>query len=227
MMRADSGKKIHLLVYVLSISKNTITTKDSRFEVDLNRPREKAVYLKPEDAWGLKVWNRNLSEDIYQRSIEKYDQFYLELEKMINLLLEKNKFVVIYDLHTYNYRRNGANAPAEEDILNPELNLGTGTLNRDFWAPIIDRFIKETKDYNFMGKSIDVRENVKFKGGNLARWVHQKYPDSVCSLSIEFRKFFMDEWTGQPNDLIISEIGKLLQYSVNGILEELKEFTVK
>jgi N-formylglutamate deformylase len=40
----------------LSISKNTITTKTSRFEVDLNRPREKAVYLKPEDSWGLKVW---------------------------------------------------------------------------------------------------------------------------------------------------------------------------
>ena len=28
----------------------------SRFEVDLNRPREKAVYLQPEDAWGLHVW---------------------------------------------------------------------------------------------------------------------------------------------------------------------------
>ncbi len=26
----------------------------SRFEVDLNRPRDKAVYLKPEDAWGLR-----------------------------------------------------------------------------------------------------------------------------------------------------------------------------
>ena len=31
----------------------------SRFETDLNRPREKAVY-PPEDAWGLKVWKDTL-----------------------------------------------------------------------------------------------------------------------------------------------------------------------
>ena len=29
----------------------------SRFEVDLNRPRDKAVYRSPEDAWGLDVWS--------------------------------------------------------------------------------------------------------------------------------------------------------------------------
>src|SRR4051812_28667298 len=29
----------------------------SRFEVDLNRPRETAVYREPEDAWGLDLWN--------------------------------------------------------------------------------------------------------------------------------------------------------------------------
>ena len=28
----------------------------SRFEVDLNRPREEAVYRVPEDCWGLDVW---------------------------------------------------------------------------------------------------------------------------------------------------------------------------
>ena len=32
---------------------------NSRFEVDLNRPREKAVYLTPEDAWGLDVWRES------------------------------------------------------------------------------------------------------------------------------------------------------------------------
>ena len=40
----------------LSISENQISTIDSRFEVDLNRPREKAVYIAPEDCWGLQVW---------------------------------------------------------------------------------------------------------------------------------------------------------------------------
>lgn len=207
----------------LSISKNSVTTEDSRFEIDLNRSREKAVYLKPEDSWGLKVWKHELPEELYLSSISKYDLFYTELEKQINLLLETNKFIIIYDLHSYNYKRNGAEAPAEDDILNPELNLGTGTMNRETWAPVVDRFIADSRSYNFMGRNLDVRENIKFKGGNLARWIHQKYPKSVCSLSIEFRKFFMDEWTGLPDKEIIAEIGKLLTFTVDGLLEELKK----
>ncbi|MCH5717488.1 N-formylglutamate amidohydrolase [Niabella hibiscisoli] len=35
----------------------TILVHGSRFQLDLNRTKEKSVYAKPEDAWGLKVWN--------------------------------------------------------------------------------------------------------------------------------------------------------------------------
>ena len=34
------------------IAKTRIIANFSRFQVDLNRPREGAVYTKPEDAWG-------------------------------------------------------------------------------------------------------------------------------------------------------------------------------
>ena len=37
----------------------SLVAQRSRFEVDLNRPRETAVYLTPEDAWGLELWNNN------------------------------------------------------------------------------------------------------------------------------------------------------------------------
>ena len=40
-----------------SIGNSRIIGLRSRFEVDLNRPREKAVYIKPEDAWGLRVYD--------------------------------------------------------------------------------------------------------------------------------------------------------------------------
>jgi hypothetical protein len=39
-----------------------IVAKRSRFEVDLNRPKEKAVYLKPEEAWGLRVFYGRMVE---------------------------------------------------------------------------------------------------------------------------------------------------------------------
>jgi hypothetical protein len=32
----------------------------SRFEVDLNRPRDSAVYLQPEDCWDLEPWRCRL-----------------------------------------------------------------------------------------------------------------------------------------------------------------------
>ena len=207
----------------LSISKNNITSKTSRFEVDLNRPPEKGVYLKPEDSWGLKVWNEEIPEDIYKRSLQKHKDFYSKLEAEINKHLTTNKIIVVYDLHSYNYKRNGADKPAEEDFQNPEINLGTGTLNREKWAPIIDRFISETRNYNFMGRSLDIRENVKFKGGYFPRWIHEKFPSSVCSLSIEFRKFFMDEWTGEPYNNIINEIKSLLKVTTISVLQEINK----
>ena len=39
----------------------------SRFEVDLNRPRESAVYRTPVDAWGLQVWKGTLPDDVAAR----------------------------------------------------------------------------------------------------------------------------------------------------------------
>lgn len=205
----------------LSISKNSITTEFSRFEVDLNRPKDKAVYLTPDDSWGLKVWKYPLPEEVYYTSLVKYQEFYSELEKKINSLLERNKIVVVYDIHSYNYKRNGPTQPAEPDSLNPELNLGTGTLNRERWTPIVDRFINDVRNFNFLDRRIDIRENIKFRGGNFPRWIHQNFPESVCCLSIEFRKFFMDEWTGEPNIPIIEEIEKLLEHTTRGVLEEI------
>ena len=83
----------------LSISKNEITTEYSRFEVDLNRPPEKAVYLSPEDSWGLKTWKYSLPEDVYVNSKKKYIDFYQKLESELNKFLEYSKFIIIYDLH--------------------------------------------------------------------------------------------------------------------------------
>lgn len=211
----------------IQISKNNITTKTSRFEVDLNRPPEKAVYLKPEDSWGLKVWNEEIPENVFRKSLQKHIEFYNKLDAEINKHLTNNKTIVVYDLHSYNYKRNGADKPAEDDLMNPEINLGTGTLDRNKWSSIVDRFIDEVSAYNFMGRTLDIRENVKFKGGYFPRWIHNKFPNSVCCLSIEFRKFFMDEWTGEPFNDVINEINFLLKHTTVSILEEINKMNAR
>ena len=38
---------------------------------------------------------------------------------------------------------------------------------------------------------LDVRENVNFRGGQLAQWAHSTFPDRACVLALEFKKIFM------------------------------------
>ena len=206
------------------IAETRLVVLRSRFEVDLNRPRDRAVYLKPEDSWGLKVWKSQPSPDIIERSLAEYDAFYAEVERICRTLEECYGHFVIYDLHTYNHYRQGINAPAEAALYNPEINLGTGTLNREYWQPVVERFIHEMKQFDFLGRQLDVRENVKFGGGYFAEWIHTHFPNSGCVLAIEVKKFFMNEWTHQADLTELSAVHQALRNSVAGVLEELQHF---
>ena len=47
---------------------------------------------------------------------------------------------------------------------------------------------------------MDVRENVAFEGrGEQTRFIHEAFPETGCAIAVEFKKFFMDEWTGLPD----------------------------
>ena len=169
----------------------------SRFEVDLNRPRESAVYRVPEDAWGLEVWKEEPSQEVVDRSLREYDAFYDSLKDTLVAIERAHKHFVVLDIHSYNHRRDGKNGPVANPEENPEINLGTGSMDRTFWAPVVDTFIKSLSACEVQGQKLDVRENVKFKGGQLARWVHENFPQYGCVLAIELKKTFMDEWTGK------------------------------
>ena len=206
------------------IAESRIVVLRSRFEVDLNRPRHQAIYLKPEDAWGLKIWKSLPSPDVIERSLAEYDAFYAEVDCICRTLKQRYGHFVIYDLHTYNHRRQGITMLPEANLHNPEINLGTETMNRQYWQPIVERFIHEMKQFNFLGKQLDVRENVKFPGGYFAEWIHTHYPDSGCVLAIEVKKFFMNEWTHQVDLTKLSAVHQALKNSVAGVLKELSNF---
>lgn len=199
-----------------------IAVKRSRFEVDLNRPPKEAVYFEPEMAWGLHVWAHPLNSTEVQDSLREYEAFYQELHRLLSRIAVHHKHFVVLDLHSYNYRRPGPHELPESALENPEVNVGTGSIDRECCGPIVERFIRDLHKYDFMGRHLDVRENVKFKGRKLAQWIHGNFPGAACVLSIEFKKFFMDEWTGVGYLEQIEAIRKALQSTLPGLLEELK-----
>jgi hypothetical protein len=206
-----------------SVADTKIIGTQSRFEFDLNRPRQKAVYISREDAWGLKVWKSDLPQEIIDTSLRLYDKFYTDVYEILKRFEQKMGKFVILDLHSYCYRREGTDkAPADPD-LNPEVNIGTGTMNRKNWDGLVDRFISDLRNFDYSGRQLDVRENIKFKGGNFSKWIHENFPDSACCLSIELKKFFMDEWTGIPYNSHLRKIGEALESTIPGIIDELKK----
>ena len=204
-----------------------MVTPRSRFEVDLNRPRREAVYREPDDCWGLDVWRGGrLEQELFEGSLAVYDEVYGALQQRLDEVAARGPFVLL-DIHSYNHRRDGADAepaPAEE---NPEVNLGTGTVDLDTFGPLVETF-RDTLAAQVVqrhgadgGHTLDVRENVAFEGRGLAYFVHDRYPGLGCVLALEFKKTWMDEWTAEVDEQHLAELRDALGATVPGLLESL------
>ena len=196
----------------------------SRFEVDLNRPVEEAVYERPDQSWGMQVWTSPPSPAVVANSRAAHDVFYAALAGVLDRAERSFGRFVVYDLHSYNHRREGPDGPTAPQAENPDINLGTGSMTRERWAPLVDAFLDSLRkaDVPTAGGHLDVRENVRFGGGHLARWVHQRYPETGCALAVEVKKFFMDECTGVVDPGMLDAVGAALAGTVPDVLSALK-----
>ncbi|MDQ3019643.1 MAG: N-formylglutamate amidohydrolase [Bacteroidota bacterium] len=199
-----------------------IIVNTSRFEFDLNRPEDKAVYLKPEDAWGLKIWNEIPSRNNIDDSLLSYKKFYEEIRTMIKDYVSRYKKIFIYDVHSYNHMRNGPDGAAGDPSKNPDVNIGTGNIDSIYWKDLINDFINDLKEFDFKGAKPDIRENIKFKGGYFSKWINENFGNDVCVLSVEFKKTFMNEWTGEVYKDKVELINNALTSTMPGVLSNLK-----
>lgn len=194
---------------------NRIVVHRSRFEVDLNRARESAVYRSPDDAWGLALWATPPDEAAISTSLGFHDAFYAALEGILSRIGDRFGRFVLIDVHSYNHRRAGAHAPPTEQEKAPDINIGTYSMDRERWSFVVDPFIDLLRSFEFHGRPIDVRENVAFFGkGEQTRFVHDRFPDTGCAIAVEFKKIFMDEWTGEPDLEAIDALRRMLGATV-------------
>ena len=200
----------HYTEFFTQICGNKIIGEISRFETDLNRSREKTVYLKPQDAWGLQVRKRTPTETEINNSLAKYDFFYSETKKHFEKLKEKFGRFFVFDIHSYNYLRDGEHKQPADPEKNPEIILGTNNMPRK-WMPLVLDVQRDLRNFDYCGRQLDVRIDVKFPGGNFSKWIHRNFPDSACCIAIEFKKIFMNEWTGELFEDKIHKLREALQ----------------
>jgi N-formylglutamate amidohydrolase len=207
---------------LIGYSPSQIIVNSSRFEFDLNRNEEKAIYLTREEAWGLNVWRERPSEEIIGRSLSHYRKFYSDIKTMLNEYVSRFGKIFVYDVHSYNYRRKGPGNDPDDPEKNPDINIGTGNIDNEYWKKLIEDFTNDLSCFDFEGQNLDVRQNIKFKGGHFSRWINANFGNRICVLSIEIKKIYMNEWTGELYPDKAALIKKALRTTMPGIIKNLE-----
>ena len=200
----------------------TVVVHTSRFQLDLNRVKDKSVYARPEDAWGLNVWS-GLPVAAIEEQHARYDAFYNRVRVLTEEAIKMHGYFLILDVHSYNHRRESPFKEADQET-HPEINLGT-FYNKERWLSLCDSYNSFLSESSILGHQPDVRQNVIFKGGAFAQWVTDQFGNYGPVLSIEFKKSFMDEWTCIADIPHVNNLRQLLQSSVSFLQKETEKRT--
>ncbi|MDO6598035.1 N-formylglutamate amidohydrolase [Oceanihabitans sp. 2_MG-2023] len=156
---------------------------DSRFEYDLNRTPETAIYT---DAWGKQLWKNPLPEAMKTKSLDKHTNFYKVVHALIQKLEEKFGLCVVYDMHSYNWKR------WDREV--PTWNLGTSNLDTNRFEETIESWRKslsEMKLPNAIKSSSKINDT--FQGnGYFLKYITNSFNNTLV-LATEIAKVYCDE----------------------------------
>jgi len=158
---------------------------DSRFEYDLNRPPEEAVF---ETAWGKQLWKNPLSEVQKQTSLAKHTAFYDVVRVLIETVETKFGVAIVYDMHSYNWKR------WDREV--PTWNLGTSNVDNVRFGDVIDSWrqsLSEIKLPNNIKSTAKINDT--FQGnGYFLKYITENFQNTLV-LATEVAKIYCDEYT--------------------------------
>ncbi|MBI9069567.1 MAG: flavohemoglobin expression-modulating QEGLA motif protein [Salinivirgaceae bacterium] len=176
---------------------------DSRYEYDLNRKPDDAIY---ESAWGKEVWQSPLSETEREESLQKHHTFYNITKLLISLLENKFNSVLVFDIHSYNYKR------IERET--PVFNIGTSLITESKYRSNVNYFLNELNKFELPNIDLIARENDVFQGrGYLAEFISLNF-DQVLVLPTEVKKVYCDEETGEYYPIVMDGITSQLKKAI-------------
>lgn len=156
---------------------------DSRFEYDLNRPPESAIY---EDAWGKQLWKKPLSKEMKEKSLQKHGGFYRVTHGLISKLEELFGVCVVYDMHSYNWRRWNREVPT--------WNLGTSNINTKRFGSAVEEWQMALSTMKLPNGIVSTSKiNDTFQGnGYFLKYITQNFKNTLV-LATEAKKVYCDE----------------------------------
>ncbi|RAJ16176.1 N-formylglutamate amidohydrolase [Olleya aquimaris] len=157
---------------------------DSRFEYDLNRAPETAIYI---DAWGKQLWKNPLPEAQKQKSLDKHANFYKVVKALIHTIETKFGVCVVYDMHSYNWKR------WDREV--PTWNLGTANVDNERFGLDIETWRQSLSELELPhGIQSTSKINDTFQGnGYFLKFITQNFKNTLV-LATEIAKIYCDEY---------------------------------
>lgn len=186
---------------------------DSRFEYDLNRAPETAIYT---DAWGKQLWREPLPSNEKENSLKKHHTFY----KVVGALVEKIEALygkaIVFDMHSYNWKR--------WDRPVPTWNLGTANIDTDRFGNLAESW---SHKLGTMGLPNGIQSTSKindtFQGnGYFLKYITQNFGNTLV-LATEIAKVYCDEYTGILYPEVVRSVEKHLKEFIPLQLQEFNE----
>ena len=177
---------------------------DSRFEYDLNRAPEVAIY---DDAWGKQLWKKPLSNESKSLSLSKHEAFYLVVDSLIKKLQKIHTNCIVYDMHSYNWRR--------WPRVVPTWNLGTQNIDQDRFANQIESWresLSEMKLANGISSKAAIN-NTFYGNGYFLKYITSRFKNTLV-LATEVAKIYCDEDKQVLFPEVIDSIRKELQHRI-------------
>lgn len=179
---------------------------DSRFEYDLNRTPEDAVF---ETAWGKQLWHQPLSEEMKAKSLNKHVNFYKVVHALIEILEFKFGFCTVYDMHSYNWKR------WDREV--PTWNLGTSNLDNERFGNVIEDWRQSLSKIELPnGIKPSSKINDTFQGnGYFLKYITKNFKNTLV-LATEIAKVYCNEY----EEVIFPEVVKTVEEALKTRIPE-------
>ncbi|MGX1930041.1 N-formylglutamate amidohydrolase [Flagellimonas sp. 2504JD4-2] len=183
---------------------------DSRFEYDLNRPPETAIF---DTAWGKQLWEKALPEKEKQHSLNKHENFYRVVQTLIAKLESKFQNVIVFDMHSYNWKRWDREVPV--------WNLGTSNIDNARFGVLVESWRAMLESIRLPhGIATTSRINDTFQGnGHFLKYITKNFKNTLV-LATEISKIYCDELTGIIFPEVVQSVEDQLKVLIPKMVDE-------